>query len=267
MPKQVTITPEVEAVLRRANVEGAATNQGGVVIVRLTDGQLHRTLYQAVDKVLKALGGKWDKRAGGHVFASGLGDQLSAALASGVDVDAARTAEQFFTPPAVAAEVFSRAELRADHHVLEPSAGMGALLAEPIRLGCLITAVEADERLATGLAGLLGGGHGCGVWNADFLTWEPVARAPIDRVVMNPPFGRGKDMLHVIHALRLLRPGGRLVAVMSPHWTFATNASTIAFRDGLRGFRHFWQHLPPASFRSSGTDVNTGILTIDKGAN
>ena len=32
---------------------------------------------------------------------------------------------------------------------------------------------------------------------------------------MNPPFENGRDIDHVTHALSLLKPGGRLVAIMS----------------------------------------------------
>ena len=47
----------------------------------------------------------------------------------------------------------------------------------------------------------------------DFLetTPEPV----YDRVIMNPPFTRGADAKHVLHALGFVKPGGLLVSVMS----------------------------------------------------
>ena len=37
--------------------------------------------------------------------------------------------------------------------------------------------------------------------------------ALFDRVVMNPPFGAGADIQHITHALKMLKPGGRLVAL------------------------------------------------------
>jgi predicted RNA methylase len=256
MARGVSISPEVQAVLERSVVEGN--------IVTLPEGQLDRALYASVDKVLKALGGKWDRRAGGHIFAAGVGGELADALGSGFAVDQKKTAEQFFTPPAVAALMFERALLHSDAHVMEPSAGMGALLAEPLRLGCFITAVERDENLAIGLRGLIGRYHGCGVWHADFLAWEPVAKAPIDRVLMNPPFSRGQDMAHVERAFSFLRPGGILVAVMSPHWTFGTDRQSEAFRQFAASHVQHWEALPEASFRSSGTGVGTGLLTLRK---
>lgn len=256
MPKQVTITPEVRAVLSAGRAEGNT--------YFLPAGQLDRDLYLAVNKVLTALGGKWNKQAGGHVFARGLGEQLTEALASGVAVDKKRTAEQFFTPPEVAARMFEKAELLLCHHVLEPSAGAGALLTEPLRLHCPITAVEQDRDLAINLKSIVGnqGVTHC----SDFLQWQPRDTSPpIDRVLMNPPFGRGKDMAHVTHALKFLAPGGRLVAIMSPHWTFAEDAQSREFRLMLDWHKSGWEPLPEGSFKSAGTSVSTGILTINKG--
>ena len=34
-----------------------------------------------------------------------------------------------------------------------------------------------------------------------------------DRIVMNPPFTNGDDIKHIMHALKMLKPGGRLVAI------------------------------------------------------
>jgi len=258
MARGVSITPEVHAVLARATVDGNA--------VRLPEGQLERSLYAAVDKVLKALGGKWDRRARGHVFADGIGGELADALGSGFAVDQKRTAEQFFTPQAVVDRMVQRALLTPSNHVLEPSAGAGALLAEPLRLGCCITAVEQDIKLVERLSVLLHGLAGCSIWNADFLTWRPRTVQPIDRVLMNPPFSRGQDMAHVMRAFELLEPGGILVSVMSPHWTFAEDRQSIAFRQFVERHRGEWEALPEGSFGESGTSVSTGLLTLRKGS-
>jgi len=257
MARGIAIAPEVRAVLERSTV---ADN-----VVTLPAGQLDRALYAAVDKVLKALGGKWNRGTGGHMFAAGIGGELAEALGAGVVVDQKKAAEQFFTPRAVADKVVERARLARGMTILEPSAGMGALLAEPIRLDCRIIAIEKDEKLAAGLIGLLRGLTG-GVWSVDFMDWAPGSLPAIDRVLMNPPFGRGKDMAHVERAFGFLRPGGILVTVMSPHWTFATDRQAIAFRAFVASHLNDWEELPDGSFRASGTDVKTGILTLHKGS-
>jgi predicted RNA methylase len=257
MPKKVTITPEVHAVLARATVVGTTERP----VVQLPPGQLARELYVATDKVLKALGGKWNRGANGHVFDRPVEGELAEALNNGVAVDAKRTAEQFFTPLLVAERVWDRAQLLPEHSVLEPSAGSGNLLNAPLRLGCRITCVEQDARLADLLRPL-----NVEVVCADFLSLE-WATPRFDRVIMNPPFGRGADIAHVTRALQLLLPGGRLVAIMSPHWRFADDAKSKGFRLIANEHAYLWEPLPAATFRESGTDVNTGILTLTKGDN
>lgn len=262
MPKQVEIAPDVRAVLERGTWPDPA-------IFRLPDGQLDRKLYEGVNKVLIALGGKWDRKVQGHRFSADARQALETALTDGVAVDQKRTMEQFFTPPAVARQLTDLMGLpRADvRHVLEPSAGAGAIVQALNEIATpLITAIEIDRALhGAHLASLTSGGHRliCG----DFLSWEPPAGLPpIDAVAMNPPFGNRADIAHVTRALHFLRPGGVLGAIMSPHWTFATSAIAEAFRGLVNDHSHAWTPLPEGSFRASGTGVNSGILIIQKGA-
>lgn len=269
MPKQVTIAPEVHDVLSRCTVDHNRT------VVILPQGQLPRDLYVAVDKVLKALGGKWDRRLGGHVFPRPVEGELDAALRSGVAVDQARTAEQFFTPERVARRMAELAMIEDGTHVLEPSAGAGVLVKAALDLGGHVTAVELDERLIPGLREVGQQRHGwVRVCHADFMEWEPRDApagdfcdftGPFDVVLMNPPFSLGQDMAHVTKALQLLRPGGLLMAIMSPHWRWGTDRASAAFRELAHPSRAHWEPLPDGTFRESGTAVNTGILTLMKG--
>ncbi len=57
-----------------------------------------------------------------------------------------------------------------------------------------------------------------------------------DRVVMNPPFERQQDIDHVSRAAGMLKPGGRLVSVMSAGVTFRENNKTRWFRDLIETF-------------------------------
>lgn len=74
-----------------------------------------------------------------------------------------------------------------------------------------------------------------------------------DIVVMNPPFYGKHYAKHVQHALKFLKPGGILKAVLP---------ITARYDHGLLDGE--WQDLPVGSFRESGTNVNTCILTIRK---
>lgn len=258
MPKQVTISPEVRDVLQR----GAWADEG---TFHLPDGQLERPLYEATDKVLRALGGKWDRKARGHRFGADQRQALEDALNSGVAVDQKRTLEQFFTPADLAGRLVGMLEISEGVHVLEPSAGNGRLIWEALARGATVTAVEIDNSLCAELAKVPGHHGDLFIFLGDFLEWTPVSPRPIDAVLMNPPFGRGADMAHVTHALGFLRPGGVLASIMSPHWTFASDRQAQEFRGLMNDHSHDWTPLPEGSFRASDTGVNTGILTIRKG--
>jgi tRNA1(Val) A37 N6-methylase TrmN6 len=85
---------------------------------------------------------------------------------------------------------------------------------------------------------------------ANFL--ETVPDASFDAVVMNPPFYGRHYAKHVRHALKFLKPGGTLVAVLP----------ATAHYDHKEFTSGSWQDLPVASFASSGTNVPTGYLTL-----
>ncbi|WP_423454267.1 hypothetical protein [Ottowia sp. VDI28] len=91
-----------------------------------------------------------------------------------------------------------------------------------------------------------------------------------DRIIMNPPFSKGRDIQHVRHAYDLLRPGGRLVAIMGEGAFFHSNKSAEDFRAWLdeRGATN--EKLPDGSFMDPALPVNTGVnarmVVIDKPA-
>jgi hypothetical protein len=58
--------------------------------------------------------------------------------------------------------------------------------------------------------------------------------------------------------------GGRLVAIMSPGSTEASNARRVALHNGLRGWDVTWEKVDPKRFRISGTDVASVILIAQK---
>lgn len=105
-----------------------------------------------------------------------------------------------------------------------------------------------------------------GIYNrvtcADFLkvTPDPV----YDRVVMNPPFDRERDIDHVMHALKFLKPDGCLVAIMSAGTEFRETRKSIAFRELMEKMNAVWEDLPPGSFAEVGTYVNTLIMRVWK---
>jgi 16S rRNA G1207 methylase RsmC len=158
--------------------------------------------------------------------------------------------------------------------VLEPSAGKGALAIAAAQRTKHVVCVEKNPVFAEYLRDKVGFPS---VIEADFLEVHPGADltkphsivGKFDRVVMNPPFSKGQEVRHVMHALQFLRPGGRLVSVMSAAVQFRQDGPYRAFRDmldcaGDNEVRAAEIELLPAnSFKESGTGVNTVLAIID----
>jgi len=165
----------------------------------------------------------------------------------------------FPTPPAVVQQLLEEAELYPGLSVLEPSAGAGHI-ADAVRADTPGAAVHVAE-IQSGLREiLLEKGHDI---VATDLFGLPADRM-FDRVIMNPPFEKGQDRQHVIEAFKHVKPGGRLVAVMSEGPFFREAKGDVEFRSWLEavGGRSF--KLPEGSFKSSDrtTGVNTRIVVI-----
>lgn len=259
--KTVEIDAEVEAVLRGGEWKGW--------LFVLPPGQLDRALYVRVDKVLRALGGKWNRSHGGHMFGMDAKDQLVAALDQGSVVDQKKTLEQFFTPADVASRMVAMLDIRAGQHVLEPSAGNGRLIWEAIERGAHVDAVELDAKLASELISTLQRMRKNSIVSihpADFMEWSPPNGKLYDIVIMNPPFGRGADILHILRAWRFLRPGGKLAAILSPHWSFGADRGSAEFRKLIELHGGKIETLPPGTFRAEGTLVRADLLFMEKPA-
>lgn len=244
----VKISPEVQDVLNRGAIEGN--------VFKLPEGQLERDLYVAVDKVLKALGGKW-KRGTGHVFPSDPSEKLGRTLNTGIAVDEKKQFQAFFTPPELAAKVVQMADV-SGKYVLEPSAGGGALVKECIAQGASsVFMVEINEEFLSTLIKSVAPSLKCGGITLDFLKFA-TEQPEFDRVVMNPPFTKNQDVKHVEHAFKFLKPGGKLVAIM------ANNQSRKLFQKLIEGKNYAIEEVDAGAFKESGTMVRTLILTLWK---
>ena len=83
-----------------------------------------------------------------------------------------------------------------------------------------------------------------------------------DRIFMNPPFDRERDIDHVMHALRFLKPDGYLVAIMSAGTEFRDTKKAVSFRALMAERRARFSDLPAGSFAHAGTYVNTCLLRM-----
>ncbi len=171
----------------------------------------------------------------------------------------------FFPTPDIAADIVIenvflwRNEGDDRLRILEPSAGTGQLAKRCAKKGAIVDCVEVQPVLAINL-------HQAGIYNkiftADFLQLDPGTTGLYDRVVMNPPFDRERDIDHVMHALKFLKPGGRLTAVMSASTEFRNTKKSEAFRKLMESMRAEWRDLPAGSFSEVGTNCNTRILKV-----
>lgn len=167
------------------------------------------------------------------------------------------TAPQLFpTPPSLAARMVELADIERGHAVLEPSAGTGNILRairEATNGGAVRTAIEINPRLCDSLRIAE---EGAEVINCDFLQYTPPA-GKFDRVLMNPPFVNADDIKHIKHALGMLKPGGKLVAICANGPRQNEQLRPLVEQMGGE-----WEDLPPGTFEQSGTGVNTALLTL-----
>lgn len=168
----------------------------------------------------------------------------------------------FQTPEVVGLRAMDALSLQAGMTVLEPSAGKGALANLARAAGGVVTCVEIQPENARHLRNL---GYPK-VAERDFLQMMPEVMGQFDRILMNPPFDRGRDVDHVTHALRFLKPGGRLVSIMAAGVEYRSDRKTTDFRAMVERFGGEIRDLPFGSFAESGTNVNTVIVTLRKPA-
>ncbi len=178
--------------------------------------------------------------------------------------------QQFSTPLDLAWLVAWLARPCATDRVLEPSAGTGLIAAHALRCGASLHLNELDPARAGLLEAIWPKVHVTRHDGAKINTLLDAAFVP-DLILMNPPFSRseGRDdrhaaTRHLQSALRRLRRGGRLVAVM-PDWFCASAQFGLTFRELMSGTTlRLSLRLDAGSFAKHGTSVATRIYVIDK---
>lgn len=165
----------------------------------------------------------------------------------------------FPTPPAVIEMMLDYADVKPDHDVLEPNGGSGAIVDAVAKLvHSEVFVYEVNHTLYN----ILKAKKNCIVFHHDFLEQPP--KEEFDRVIANPPFEKQQDIAHVQHAFKFLNSGGRLVSVMSPGAFFRSDKKSQEFRDWFEELGGEKIDLPEESFKSSGTNISTVMVVIDK---
>lgn len=140
---------------------------------------------------------------------------------------------------------------------LEPSAGLGRLYRaiRAIDAGCEIVLVDNSPECCGELYRMTERDANARLIQFDFLDCTAERLGLFDSIVMNPPFKMGRDIKHIKHALTLLAPGGRLVAIC---------ANGPRQNEQLRPLADSWEVLPAGCFKESYTNVSAAIMVISR---
>ena len=78
-----------------------------------------------------------------------------------------------------------------------------------------------------------------------------------DAVLMNPPFAQGADIEQITHALKMLKPGGRLLALCAngPR-ELASLRPMVEARGGE------WENLPADTFKDERNSVRVALIRM-----
>jgi hypothetical protein len=169
--------------------------------------------------------------------------------------------EGFFpTPQPLIDRMFAMAKVFKGETVREPSAGLGHI-AEQIRLkypenDLVVNEINYSLTEVLEKKGFKVSDHG------NFLN----ETEKTDVIFMNPPFEKNQDIDHVRHAFNLLKPEGRLVAIMAGNkHENSRNSKIIEFLQMVEEYGYI-QENEQGSFKSAfnSTNVNTIIVYLEK---
>jgi methylase of polypeptide subunit release factors len=146
-------------------------------------------------------------------------------------------------------------EDKSNISILEPSAGDGAMVRELVQAGVpaeMIDVIETnEERRQT----LKESGFNV-VWD-DFDTY--LTKKRYDFVLMNPPFENDADARHIIKAVKLLKPEGKLAALSSSALAWKPYGGKVRALASKS-----LKPLPEGSFKESGTAISVLSMIIER---
>lgn len=255
---------------RIREILGGAEHAGSRVVIH---ERLDRDEYRAVNTVLTNLGGAWSRRDKAHLFDHNPGVELRRVIEDGWMPKSARTAEGFVRTPRELADRIIRDHLddaeEMDEQgvplICEPSAGDGAVVQALLDAypQAAILAIEPNRERARPIEDMP-----VGLTRSEL---EDVAEDHVGTqhaVVMNPPFSTGRNATlwidHVFLAWRMLRPGGKLLAIAPAGYVFREDRRHRAVRSLIEDNGGGHQELPDGSFAQSGTQVRTVLIWAEK---
>lgn len=159
------------------------------------------------------------------------------------------------TPKNVVSIIMKDITIKKGDRILEPSCGCGRILDAVAAEGAHGFGVEVDPARAN-----IARSKGHSVHTENFL--EMVPEPVFDRVIMNPPFYGTHYAKHVKHAMKFLKPGGILTTILPITARYDHKELDDLIANHSRKWSEPWRDLPVGSFKESGTNINTTILTL-----
>lgn len=179
--------------------------------------------------------------------------------------------QQFSTPIDISWLVSTLADINPNDVVLEPSAGTGLLAAPAIATGAAVHLNELNQHRYELLKETF---PDVSLTRFDGSKIDTLLASTVrpSVIIMNPPFARdvsrGEDSFaavrHLRSAIRLLRPGGRLVAVMPDWFTNSARMKDIFDKTFANVNLFYSARLSEGAYKKHGTSIAVRIIAIDK---
>lgn len=179
--------------------------------------------------------------------------------------------QAFSTPIDIAHAAVRLANIQSTDTVLEPSAGTGLLAALAFPVAARVHLNELNPNRHNLLLNAFPGGTPT-KFDATKIDTLLASTIRPTVILMNPPFAKdikvGKDpyaaVRHLRAAIRLLAPGGRLVAIM-PDWFSKYGTTDQIYSKTFQGCTVlFHARLGEGSYRKHGTSIAVRLFVIDK---
>lgn len=178
------------------------------------------------------------------------------------DLIGSKIAGFFPTPKPLIDNMIEEIGITKGMDVLEPEAGKGDIADALKDKGVNVDVAEVNGTLVEILEE-----KGHSVVARDMMQLDPSVKQ-YDRIIMNPPFEKYQDVEHVQHAYDLLKPGGKMAAIMSAGPFQNSQKKAVDFRLWLDGLSHTAEKNQEGSFKGSDsfrqTGVSTYTVTIEK---
>lgn len=169
----------------------------------------------------------------------------------------------FPTPKETAQMMVDEAGITEGMDILEPSAGNGNIADAIKETGVRPDVIELSSALTEILEA-----KGYDVVANDFMDFSGKS---YDRIIMNPPFQNGMDGDHVMHAYELLKPGGKIVAIVGEGTFIRSDKKASAFRAWLDSVGGTEEKLENGTFQDktllNTTGANARLVIIEKEEN